>query len=41
MGEGLNIRNANSAPAVEDEDYSLKFPKEYHGKTPVNTKVVE
>lgn len=39
MGEGLNRRHV---PAVdEDEDYSLKFPKEYHAKTPANSKVVE
>lgn len=37
MGNGLQ-RNFEGA---EEEDYSLKYPKEYHAKTPANTKVVE
>jgi hypothetical protein len=36
VGEGLQ-----KAEAQEEEDYSLKYPKEYHGKTPANSKVVE
>jgi centromere protein J len=39
IGEGLNMRRQREVD--EDEDYSLKFPKEYHGKNPANSKVVE
>ena len=36
-----NKRPAESAAVDEEEDFSLKFPKEYHGKTLPNQKVVE
>ena len=32
---------AGAALSDEEEDFSLKFPKEYHGKTVPNQKVVE
>ena len=36
VGDGLHRTDVQ-----EEEDYSLKFPKEYHAKTPANSKVVE
>lgn len=31
----------NGAPDEEEEDFGLKFPKEYHAKTLANSKVVD
>jgi centromere protein J len=36
VGDGLNQQQPQ-----EEDDYSLKFPKEYHAKSAANSKVVE
>ena len=37
MGDGI----ANRPAEEEEEDFGLKFPKEYHAKTLANSKVVD
>ena len=35
------IKAAGAGEVEEEEDFGLKFPKEYHGKTLANSKVVD